>query len=116
MIVLSGCDESKRQVATPESTSTATPSAQESLPAIHGIRVRVPSHCGVLSVVVDGRLWLADPPLGDHNPPDGWGENETSGRFVITGDDQGRFFGDAGQQASFGLAPVGAADPNSGCE
>lgn len=44
-----------------------------------GVRVTVPSHCGVLSVTIDGQLWLADPPLGDHNPPPGWEENQTSG-------------------------------------
>lgn len=80
------------------------------------IRVSVPSHCGVLSVWVRGELWLADPPLGDHNPPPGWGENETSGTFVVTREGVGTFRGDAGQEADFRLADQGTADPNEGCE
>jgi acyl-CoA synthetase (AMP-forming)/AMP-acid ligase II len=37
-----------------------TPSASSS--SRNGVRVAVPSHCGVLSVTMKGRLWLADPP------------------------------------------------------
>jgi hypothetical protein len=81
-----------------------------------GVRVTVPSHCGVLSVTVDGQLWLADPPLGDHNPPPGWDENETSGRWVVIGPGRAEFRGEQGQRASFRQAPVGAKDPNAGCE
>jgi hypothetical protein len=76
----------------------------------------VPSHCGVLSVTVSGRLWLADPPLGGHDPPPGWDENETAGRFVARAHGRGEFLGDDGQRAIFRRAPVGAEDPNSGCE
>ena len=66
--------------------------------------------------MVDGQLWLADPPLGDHNPPQGWDENETSGYVVVTRGDQGLFVGDDGQQAKFRRTPGGSVDPNSGCE
>jgi hypothetical protein len=89
-----------------------------SVPGEIGIRVAVPSHCGVLSVTVDGQqLWLADPPLGDDsgNPPAGWDENETMGYFVETGP-RGEFHGDRGQRATFRRAPAGANDPNAGCE
>ena len=81
-----------------------------------GVWVTVPSHCGVLSVTVDGRLWLAEPPLGDHNPPPGWGENRTSGLWVVTSPGRAEFHGDLGQRASFRQAPVGAKDPDAGCE
>ena len=74
------------------------------------------SHCGVLSLTVKGRLWLADPPLGDHNPPPGWDENETMGVFLKTGPGRAVFKGDGGQRASFQLASRGAEDPNAGCE
>lgn len=81
-----------------------------------GLRVTVPSHCGVLSATINGRLWLADPPLGDHNPPPGWDENQTSGRWVVIGPGRAEFHGDQGQRASFRRAAVGATDPNAGCE
>ena len=80
-----------------------------------GVRTTVRSHCGVNSVTVKGRLWLADPPLGDHNPPPGWDENQTSGYFFGKGK-HGAFYGDQRQWASFRLAPDGAEDPNMGCE
>ena len=74
------------------------------------------SHCGVHSVTINGRLWLADPTLGRHNPPPGWDENETMGFVVETSPGHGEFYGDGGQHASFRRAPVGADDPNAGCE
>lgn len=80
------------------------------------VRVTVPSHCGVLSVTVDNQLWLADPPLGDDNPPPGWDENQTSGRWVVIGPNRAEFRGDQGQRASFRKAAPGATDPNDGCE
>lgn len=102
----------------PSASASSTPS-DESLPASpseKGVRVAVPSHCGVLSLTVRGRLWLADPPLGDHNPPPGWGENETVGVFLQTGPGRAVFEGEGGQSASFRRAPLGAEDPNAGCE
>ena len=81
-----------------------------------GIRVSVPSQCGVRGVWVDGELWLAAPPLGGHNPPPGWDENATVGSFVRTAQRRGVFHGDGGQQAVFHLAEAGTADPNAGCE
>lgn len=80
-----------------------------------GVRTTVRSHCGVNSVTVKGRLWLADPPLGDHNPPPGWDENRTSGYFFSNGR-HGSFYGDQGQRASFRSAPDDAEDPNLGCK
>jgi hypothetical protein len=81
-----------------------------------GTRVMVPSHCGVLSVTVDGRLWIADPALGEHNPPPGWDENQTAGRFVENGPGRAEFHGDRGQYATFRLAKPGEQDPGAGCE
>ena len=80
-----------------------------------GVRIDVPSHCGVLSVTVDGVLWLADPALGDHNPPPGWDENQTSGSFVVMGT-RAEFRGDGGQQAMFRRALAGTPDPLASCE
>lgn len=79
-------------------------------------RVAVPSHCGVSAVSLNGRLWLADPPLGGHNPPAGWDENETLGYLVVTRPDVAEFYGDGGQRAHFRLAPAGTTPPGAGCE
>ncbi len=94
---------------TTESLPTATPSGK-------GVRVAIRSHCGVLSLMSQGHLWLADPPLGDHNPPPGWDENVTKGVLLETGSGRAAFEGDGGQRASFRRAPHGAEDPNAGCE
>ncbi len=93
-------------------TETVPPSSEPAAPAA----VSVVSHCGVVSVTVDGQLWLADPPLGDHNPPPGWGEQETSGQWIPVGRDRAEFYGDHGQRASFRRAEPGTPDPNAGCE
>lgn len=80
------------------------------------IRVSVHSHCGVVSVQVRGVLWLADPPLGDQNPPPGWDENQTPGYLVLTGPRAATFYGDGDQTAHFRRAPAGTPDPGAGCE
>lgn len=77
---------------------------------------RVASHCGVVSTTVDGVLWLADPVLGDHNPPPGWDENETSGTFVARDDTEAEFTTDSGQVARFRRAADGTGDPSRRCE
>ena len=96
LIALSGCTDNTQRSATPEATRLAGP-AQSSASA-DGTRIKVTSHCGVLSVTLTGHLWLADPPLGHHNPPDGWDENETSGVFVMVGPGRGEFHGDGGKE------------------
>jgi hypothetical protein len=77
---------------------------------------RVYSHCGVVGTVVDGVLWLADPPLGDGNPPPGWDENDTAGSFMQLSDDRAEFRTANGRVARFRRAPQGAGDPNVGCD
>ena len=73
------------------------------------------TRCGVLSAQVDGTLWIADPPIGDHNPPPGWGENETSG-FFIAGKHRAVFRGEGGQVALFRRARPSEPDPAAHCE
>lgn len=112
-----GAETAPRGSAAPSRSpvpSTTVPSVP--VPSVAGLRVEVPSHCGVLGVRVADRLWLADPALGDHNPPTGWNENRTPGSFVQTGETTAEFHGDDGQHATFRLAPVGSEDPNAGCE
>ena len=100
----------------PDSSASPDQPLPASAPAGTGVRVAVPSHCGVLSVTIEERLWLADPPLGDHNPPPAWDENETVGSFVETDAGRAEFYGDGGQRASFRRAPLGAENPNKSCE
>jgi len=70
----------------------------------------------VRSIVVDGVLWLADPPLGDHNPPRGWDENRVAGSFTRLGDRRAEFRGDRGERATFRRAAAGTVDPAQDCE
>lgn len=107
--------EAKEYLAVRDDRDEPLPCAVER-GAESGVRVSVPSHCGVLSVTVEGQLWLADPPLGDHNPPSGWDENETGGVFTQIGPRHAEFRSDSGEVASFKLAPAGAEDPNAGCK
>ncbi len=74
------------------------------------------THCGVVSTTVDGVLWLADPPLGDHNPPTGWDDNEESGVFAVQGPEDALFRADTGVEAHFVRADPGVPDPGAGCE
>jgi hypothetical protein len=92
------------------------PGSPSGSPGSTGERISVRSHCGVLGVTVAGRVWLAHPTLGDHNPPAGWDENQTPGSFVRTSETSATFTTDTGLKADFRLAKADTADPNDGCE
>lgn len=111
-----GLRASEEESPSASASSTPPDKSLNASPSEKGVRVAVPSHCGVLSLTVKGHLWLADPPLGEHNPPPGWDENETMGVFLRTGPGRAVFEGEGGQSASFQRAPLGAEDPNAGCE
>jgi hypothetical protein len=83
-----------------------------------GKRVTLRTHCGVLSASVDGKLWLAAPPLSDGsgNPPPGWGENQTKGTWRQEDGKRATFRSDGGKVAHFVRARPGAKDPAAGCE
>ena len=85
---------------------------------VEGRRTQLYTHCGVISHVVDGMLWLADPPLhdGSYNPPDGWDENTTLGTWNETGSGRAVFRSDSGKTAKFVAARPEQQDPNRGCE
>jgi hypothetical protein len=76
------------------------------------------THCGVWSVVVAGKLWLADPPLhdGSRNPPPVWDENTAEGTWSENGSGRAVFRSDSGKVAHFVAARMGQEDPNGGCE
>lgn len=73
------------------------------------------THCGVISTTVDGQLWLAEPAIGDGNPPPGWDENQTDGVFRITDPGEATFETAQGLTARFVLAPPGTPDPGTEC-
>jgi heat shock protein HslJ len=100
--------------ASPSDSSTPLTSGADGSRTRHTLM----THCGVRSTVVDGRLWLATPPLGDDsgNPPQGWDENQTNGWFEETSANTATFTGDGGQVAKFRLAKRGERDPAAGCE
>ena len=81
-----------------------------------GARHTLEVHCGVLSTYYEGQLWLADPPLGNYNPPAGWDENRVDGEFITTGEGSADFRGDNGERATFHRAEQGDRDTNEGCE
>lgn len=125
VVGLSGCGAEPRSAREePGRTSVTAPMAEPdppnpspaATPSARGVRTAIPTHCGVRSAWVDGELWLAAPRLGGHNPPSGWGENQTRGMFVITAPRRAVFHGDGGQRARFRLAAAGARDPGLGCE
>ncbi len=77
----------------PSPTATPTPVA---MPTVEPERVEEPPigpgaeigksypytlyvHCGVLDAYFDGRRWMADPMLGNYNPPPGWTDDDSRG-------------------------------------
>ena len=92
-------------------TESASP-AESTAGARHTLEV----HCGVLSTWYGDQLWIADPPLGGHNPPKGWDENRVQGEFIVTSEASATFRGDNGEKARFRRAGDDMADPNEGCE
>jgi hypothetical protein len=99
-------------VTTPAAPSTASTPATVASGTPH----EVSTHCGVMSTIFEGDLWIAEPPLGDHNPPPGWDENRQQGTLTPAGPDKMRFDGGEGRVATFRRAAEGEPDPNEGCE
>jgi hypothetical protein len=81
-----------------------------------GRRVTLYTHCGVVSATVEGELWLADPPLGEHNAPSGWDQNSETGAWRKLTADRAEFRTDSGKVAAFVRAQPGTEDPSAGCE
>jgi hypothetical protein len=79
-------------------------------------RIELFTHCGVRSLVHDGVLWIATPPIPDAGRPPGWGFNFTPGVFVVLDADSARFDADSGVTAHFRRAAPGEPDPAGGCD
>jgi hypothetical protein len=79
----------------------------ETTPCGDGVEAGVPyrfellTHCGVVWAYLDGRYWIASPKI---DPPPDWSPVE-SGTVTLVGEQQVRFEGDSGGQASFRPAP-----------
>jgi hypothetical protein len=111
----SGCGSGSSDPPVTSATS-ATPSAKPAAVAAGPgeVRLNVTTHCGVIDAEVDGVYRKAEPPLGNGNPPDGWGNPETPGRWQQTSDTTAVFKADSGVTAAFVRS---APDPTrGGCE
>jgi hypothetical protein len=73
------------------------------------------TYCGVLTVSLNGELWLVDPPRGSSDEPPRWRETGV-GTFVILSSDRAEFRSRSGKVVSFTRADAGTADPYERCE
>lgn len=83
------------------------------VPCAAGVKIGVEyrytlwTHCGIRDVYLDGRLWVATPPLSDGsgNPPRGWGNPWQRGTIRLLARARAEFRGGAGPLARFAPAP-----------
>lgn len=112
-LLVAGCDTASEDRAGPEARAPSSPTPSAVAPSPGQVRLALTTHCGVVDAVVDGVHWRAEPPLGNGNPPDGWGNPETAGRWHQTGETTAVFLADSGVTASF--VRSGPPDPARGC-
>lgn len=110
VLALAACDTTSSRTATVTPTPPGSPGPMAVSPSPGERRLSLFTHCGVSDADVDGVHWVADPPLGNGNPPDGWGNPETPGRWRQTGETTALFLADSGVAASF----VRAESPDTG--
>ena len=63
-------------------------------------------HCGIRDARFDGRLWMADPMLGNHNPPPGWTADDSVGIMELVNDDLAVFTAKSGRTIHFKPWPL----------
>ncbi|MDA0263475.1 MAG: hypothetical protein O3A93_04945 [Chloroflexi bacterium] len=105
-LALLACGAGTTATATPSPMPTAAP-LSEAAPAEIGVRYahRLYTHCGIRYADFDGRRWLADPALGDANPPPGWGNPFDPGTIELLAEDRAMFISHSGERAFFIPAP-----------
>lgn len=88
----------------------ATPPANPSVAVAQSTPYSLYTHCGILSVEVNGHTYYAQPPLGDGsgNPPPGWGNPYDDGTLTMVDVHRAKFRDPAGNTATFTDTPVGA--------
>ena len=99
----------------PSPTATPTPVA---MPTVEPERVEEPPigpgaeigksypytlyvHCGVRDAYFDGRRWMADPMLGNYNPPPGWTDDDSRGVMELVREDLVVFKSVSGRTINF---------------
>lgn len=88
--------------ASPTAAVAVPFSTHEPVPAGAGeTRLDLYTHCGVTDAEVESVYWLAEPPLGNGSPPEGWGYLTTSGRWKQTSETTAVFTADSGVTAGF---------------
>lgn len=107
-LALLACGSEKTSIltATPAPMPTTAP-ALDGSPAEIGARYshKLYTHCGVRYADFDGRKWLADPFLGEANPPPGWGNPSDPGTMELVSKDRALFLSFSGERAFFIPAP-----------
>jgi hypothetical protein len=58
-------------------------------------------HCGVRDAKFDGRWWMANPMLGDNNPPAGWTRDDVIGEMELVEEDLAVFTAKSGTIIEF---------------
>ena len=81
--------------------------ANVSLEVGHAVGYRLYTHCGILSVQLNGKTFFATPPLSDGsaNPPGGWGNPYDDGQITLMSSTQAVFTDTAGNTARFSSNP-----------
>ena len=112
-VLLAGCDAGAGRTTSEALPPRPSPTPPVVSPSPGEVRLSLGTHCGVVQAEVDGVTWLADPPLGNGNPPGGWGNPQTPGRWRQTSERTALFLADTGVVASF-VRPS-APPPPTGC-
>ncbi len=93
--------------ATPAPMPTVDPSLLERPPQGPGAEIgstypyTLYVHCGVRDAHFDGRVWMADPMLGNYNPPPGWTSGDSRGTIELVRDDLAVFKSVSGRTIEF---------------
>ena len=114
IVATAGCDGSSVSTAQPTSPTatpapmpTVDPELLERPPQGPGAEIgstypyTLYVHCGVRDAHFDGRVWMADPMLGNYNPPPGWTSDDSRGTIELVRDDLAIFKSVSGRTIEF---------------